>query len=205
MGEHEQFAVSEAAGNGGAVECIARCIADLRKSQSDAVKVEETVVLKGNRFALLRLAKADDAEGVRELFCHLPTEDVYTRFFRHVHGLSKREVQRLCNFDSRHQTAFIALVDAGEDGQVVAYASYFVNPATNLAETAFMVHPHWQGNGLGAALQQRLVEHAKSHGVRGFVAELMPENTKMVKLAQRCCDYVCVECDEDTVHVTMLF
>jgi len=61
------------------------------------------------------------------------------------------------------------------------------------------------GVGLGSAMQARLTEHAKGRGLRGFVAEILPENTKMIALARRCSEKISVERDEDAVHVTMLF
>ena len=33
------------------------------------------------------------------------------------------------------------------------------------------MHPEWQGLGLGGHLQQRLIEYAKSKGLRGFTAD----------------------------------
>jgi acyl-CoA hydrolase/RimJ/RimL family protein N-acetyltransferase len=177
----------------------------LKNLQAYAVEDERTISLKSNRSVLLRPSTAADAEGVRNLFYHLPEEDVYTRFFRRVRGLSSGEVQRLCNLDAENEMAFVAVHGSREDGEVVGHASYFVNPSTNLAETAFMVHPEWQGTGLGTAMQRRMMEHAIGRGLRGFVAEILPENQKMIKLARACCDNVKVEKDEDTVHVTMLF
>jgi acyl-CoA hydrolase/RimJ/RimL family protein N-acetyltransferase len=177
----------------------------LKNMQAYAVEDERTVGLKSGRSVMLRPSTAADAERVRSLFYHLPEEDVYTRFFRRVRGLSSSEVQRLCNLDSEHEMAFVAVHGSREDGEVVGHASYFVNPSTNLAETAFMVHPEWQGTGLGTAMQRRMMEHAADRGLRGFVAEILPENQKMIKLARACCDNVKVEKDEDAVHVTMLF
>jgi hypothetical protein len=49
------------------------------------------------------------------------------------------------------------------------------------------------------------MEHAIARGLRGFIAEILPQNRHMMKLARNCCDNVSVEKDEDTVHVTMLF
>ena len=46
-----------------------------------------------------------------------------------------------------------------------------------------MVAPEWQGAGLGTALQNRLQEYAVSRGVRGFVAEILPRNARMLRLA----------------------
>lgn len=54
----------------------------------------------------------------------------------------------------------------------------------HLAETAFMVHPAWQGSGLGSALQRHMAEHARRRGVRGFVAEILAGNENMIHLAR---------------------
>ena len=68
-----------------------------------------------------------------------------------------------------------------------------------------MVDPAWQGTGLGSALQRRMAEHARARGLRGFIAEVLPENSKMLALARGFSNNIHVERDEDTVHVTMLF
>jgi RimJ/RimL family protein N-acetyltransferase len=146
-----------------------------------------------------------DAAGIKALFYGLPSDDRYTRFFRQVKALSSNEVQKLCNLDYKLSVAFVAVHGPRENEKLIGHASYFVNPSTNLAESAFMVSKDWQGTGLGGALQRRLVEHAKSRGIRGFEAEILPENTKMIKLARSCCDNVSVSRDEDSVHITMIF
>jgi hypothetical protein len=87
----------------------------------------------------------------------------------------------------------------------VGSACYFLSPTTNLAETAFMVAPEWQGLGLGSALQARLQEYAVSRGVRGFVAELLPQNQRMQRLATGAPGRVTTVRDQDAVHVTILF
>jgi RimJ/RimL family protein N-acetyltransferase len=92
-----------------------------------------------------------------------------------------------------------------ENPQIVGQACYFIDPSTNLAETAFIVSPQWQGCGLGAAMQQRMTEHAKARGVRGFVAEIMSINAHMIKLANTVSSTVQVQSDGTTVKVTALF
>ena len=88
---------------------------------------------------------------------------------------------------------------------MVASACYFVNPSTNMAEVAYMILPQWQGTGLGSALQQRLIEHARQRGLLGFTAEILARNTKMLSLAKRACDHVSIQRDDDTLEVAMCF
>ena len=82
---------------------------------------------------------------------------------------------------------------------------YFINPTTNLADTAYMVHPDWQGCGLGGALQNCMARHAKKRGLRGFVADVLPDNVRMLNLARSGPPNVQVERHSDSVHLTQLF
>jgi RimJ/RimL family protein N-acetyltransferase len=68
-----------------------------------------------------------------------------------------------------------------------------------------MVAPEWQGAGLGTALQSRLQDYAVSRGVRGFIAEILPSNTPMLRLAGRLSGKVTTLRDEGEVRVSILF
>jgi len=177
----------------------------LRNMRAYPVEEEQGVVLRDKRQVLLRPATSSDGEGVRALFHCLPEQDVYTRFFRKVRGLSNQDVQRLCNLNFESEVAFVAAVGSRENAQIVAQGCYFVDPSTNIAETAFMVHPDWQGCGLGSSLQACMVRHAKARGVRGFLAEILPVNDKMIRLARNGSMHVSTEPTLDTVRVTTLF
>ncbi len=183
----------------------------LKNMRAYALEEEKTVVLKDGRFVLLRPAASVDSAGVRDLFHGLSDRDVYTRFFRKVRGLSDRDVQRLCNLNFENEVAFVACEGPRENAQVVAHACYFVDPSTNLAETAFMVHPAWQGSGLGSALQRHMAEHAQQRGVRGFVAEILSSNENMIRLARASAGVVpggpkvTVEPSGSTVRITTLW
>jgi RimJ/RimL family protein N-acetyltransferase len=169
------------------------------------VEDEVTVVLKDQRAVLLRPAMATDGDDIRNLFHRLSDRDVFTRFFRHVRGLSNGDVQRLCNVDFDNEVAFVAVSGTRENPQVVAQACYFIDPSTNLAETAFMVSPEWQGHGLGSQLQRRMIAHATARGVRGFVADILATNDNMIRLARAGSSNVSVEGTGDSVRVTALF
>jgi acyl-CoA hydrolase/GNAT superfamily N-acetyltransferase len=155
----------------------------LRNLRAYAVQDERTVNVAGHPPVLLRPVTAADGGGLRELFHQLPPRDVYTRFFRKLQALSNSDVQRLVNLDDENEVALLAVTGTREQPTLVAHGMYVIDPSTNLAETAFIVHPDWQGLGLGRALQQRLAEHAQARGVRGFVADILPTNERMIRLA----------------------
>ena len=157
----------------------------LRNRRAYAVQDERTLQLKNRVGVLMRPATAADSDGVRELFHRLPPRDVYTRFFRKLQVLSNSDVQRLVNLDDENEVALVAVSGTREQPLIVAHAMYVIDPGTKLAETAFIVHPDWQGLGLGRALQQRLAEHAQARGVLGFVADILAGNERMIQLALR--------------------
>lgn len=177
----------------------------LQNLRAYPVEEETTITLKDGRSVMLRPALSSDAQGIRDLFHHLSEADVYTRFFRHVRGLSNAEVQRLCNVNYENEVAFVATAGTREESLIVGQSCYFINPTVNLADTAFMVHPDWQGCGLGTALQNCMVQHAKKRGLRGFVADVLPGNTRMLRLARNGPPSVQIERTEDSVHLTQLF
>ena len=169
------------------------------------VHEERTVELKNGAKVLIRPARAADAGALQALFHRLSPDDVYTRFFRHVRSLSHAELQTLCNVNHDTEVAFLGVTGPRENEEVVGSACYFLSPTTNLAEVAFMVAPAWQGAGLGTALRVCLQEYAIRRGVRGFVAEILPGNTGMLRLAAGAPGTVTTARDEDAVHVTILF
>lgn len=178
---------------------------NLKNMRDYPVEDERIATLKNGRQVMLRPAHSSDAEGIRALFHTMPAEDIFTRFFRSVKSLSNGEVQRLCNLNYETEVAFVAVEGPRENERVIGQGCYFVNPSTNLAESAFMVDPGWQGTGLGTELQRRITEHARARGLRGFVAEVLPKNAKMIALARNCCDNIHVDSDQESMHVTMLF
>lgn len=169
------------------------------------VHEERKLRLKNGVDVLIRPARAADAGALRALFHRLSPDDVYSRFFRRVRSVSFKELQTLCNVNHETEVAFLAVTGPREKELVVGSGCYFLNATTNLAEVAFMVAPEWQGAGLGTALQARLQEYAVSRGVRGFVAEILPHNGRMVRLASRSAGAVTTSRDEDAVHVTVIF
>ena len=169
------------------------------------VQEERRVKLKNGADVLVRPARAADADALQALFHRLSSDDIYTRFFRRVRSLSFKELQTLCNVNHETEVAFVAVTGPRENEVVVGSGCYFLNRTTNLAEVAFMVAPDWQGAGLGTALQARLQEYAISRGVRGFIAEILPRNSRMLKLATHASGAVKTSRDEDAVHVTITF
>ena len=166
---------------------------------------ERTTRLPDGGTLLLRPARAADAAGLQGLIRRMSDDDLYTRFFRRVRSLSFQELQRLCNLNHETDVAFLAVTGPREREHVVASGCYFLNPTTNLAEVAFMVAPEWQGRGVGRMLQSRLQEYARNRGVRGFTAEVLARNRRMLRLANGASGAVSATTEDGETHLTILF
>jgi len=169
------------------------------------VNEERIVRLKNGVDVLIRPSRAVDAAGLQALFHLMTPNDRYTRFFRRVRSLSFKELQTLCNVNHETEVAFLAVTGSRENETVVGNGCYFLNATTNLAEIAFMVAPSWQGTGLGTALQARLREYAISRGIRGFTAEILAGNARMLQLAKSAGGNITIATEEGETRVTIRF
>lgn len=177
----------------------------LQSRSAYPVQEEREITLKNGVAIRLRPSKASDIRGLQDLFYQLSTNDIYTRFFQDLRFLPISAAEHLCNVDYESEMAFLAMAGERENETVVGSACYFLNPTTNLAEAAYMIHPQWQGLGLGRILQQRMIEYAQPRGLRGFTLEILTTNDKMINLAKSGSDKVSIERSGGTYEVVMLF
>ncbi len=167
---------------------------------------ERTLTLHDGSEVLLRPAKASDLESMRALFHSLTTEDVTTRFFTNLQSFSDSKAQHLCNVSYEDEMSFVAVI--GEDFEnetVIGNACYYLDNSTGLADVAYMVHPDWQKKGLGTALQRRLIEYAKVKSLRGFTADVLLKNEKMLAVFEKAGLHVNKQVSAGVVEVVMTF
>jgi len=177
----------------------------LASSRAYLIEEELTLQLKSGASVTIRPARAGDVTGMKDIFYRMSRDDVYLRFFRRLSSLSFQEAQRLCNVDFETDVAFVATTGTRENERIVGTGCYFLNPSTNIAEVAYMVMPDWQGTGLGSALQDKLTDFARRRGVRGFLAQILVENARMLALAKRAGQNIEIHREEDCFEVTTLF
>jgi acyl-CoA hydrolase/RimJ/RimL family protein N-acetyltransferase len=158
----------------------------LRSRSAYPTAEERRVALRDGRVVLIRPTRTTDAPGLQQHFYSLTPRDIYTRFFTNLSSLTDEWAEHLCSVDYEQEMAFAAVT--GEDWeheQVVANSAYYVDPSTNLADVAYIVHPEWQGVGLASAMQARTIEYARNRGLRGFTADVLIENKAMLRVFER--------------------
>jgi acyl-CoA hydrolase/RimJ/RimL family protein N-acetyltransferase len=161
--------------------------------------------LRDGREVCVRPTRTSDSGAMHELFYRLSEEDVESRFLQKLSSLTDTVAQYLCSVDYEQEMAYAVAVGPSERERIVAASSYYLSPATGLAEVAYMVDPDWQGAGLGGLLHKRMLEYARGHGVRGFRADVLMGNTRMMRLFERAGHQMSVRLNAGVYEVTMLF
>jgi len=133
------------------------------------------VVLRDGRPCHVRPIRADDAERLVRFHSRLTAETIYFRFFAPYPELSDRDVTRFVTVDYSDRVALVAT----EGGELIAVARYDRLNSRD-AEVAFVVRDDHQSRGLGAVLLEHLAAAAWERGLRRFVAEVLPNNRKML-------------------------
>jgi acyl-CoA hydrolase/GNAT superfamily N-acetyltransferase len=177
----------------------------LRSRAAYPVTEERDAQLRDGREIRIRPTRTTDSGALQELFFRLPEEDVRTRFFQKLTSLTDAAAQHLCSVDYEEEMAFAAVTGPPERERIVGTSCYYLNPATRLAEVAYMVDPDWQGVGLGGMLHHRLVEYARGREIRGFTADVLVENASMLRVFRRAGHDLTLSTSRGVHEVTMIF
>ncbi|MPZ61495.1 MAG: GNAT family N-acetyltransferase [Propionibacteriales bacterium] len=138
---------------------------------------EADVVLSDGRTAHLRPIVPDDADGLERFYDRVSEESKYLRFFAPYPRLSERDLEHFTNVDYEDRLAFVATLGA----EIIAVGRYD-RIKTDEAEVAFLVEDAHQGRGLGQLLLEHLAEAGRERGISRFVAEILPENARMIQI-----------------------
>lgn len=157
---------------------------------------EADVVLRDGRTAHMRPILPEDAEGLVEFYAEVSDQSKYFRFFAPMPQLSDKDVRRFTQVDHHARVAFVLTVAE----KILGLASYeLIEPGE--AEVAFLVQDAHQGRGIGQLLLEHLAQAARERGVHRFVAEVLPENQRMLQVFHEAGYQVAGGWDEGTMHL----
>jgi acyl-CoA synthetase (NDP forming)/GNAT superfamily N-acetyltransferase len=147
---------------------------------------EADVLLRDGRTAHIRPIRPEDAELLVEFYGRVSDQSKYFRFFSPMPNLSQRDLTRFTQVDHVHRVAFVMLLSE----RLIALGSYEGHPlpedapegsGPEVAEVAFLVEDAQQGRGIGQLLLEHLAQAGRERGVDRFVAEVLPENNRMIQ------------------------
>ncbi|MFG2773535.1 GNAT family N-acetyltransferase [Streptomyces sp. NPDC048350] len=147
---------------------------------------EADVVLRDGGTARIRPITADDAERLVSFYEQVSDESKYYRFFAPYPRLSAKDVHRFTHHDFVDRVGLAATVG----GEFIATVRYDriddrgmpASAPADEAEVAFLVQDAHQGRGVASALLEHIGAVARERDIRRFAAEVLPANTKMIKV-----------------------
>lgn len=147
---------------------------------------EADVVLRDGGTARIRPITVDDAERLVSFYEQVSDESKYYRFFAPYPRLSAKDVHRFTHHDFVDRVGLAATIG----GEFIATVRYDrIGPGgtpaaapADEAEVAFLVQDAHQGRGVASALLEHIAAVARERGIRRFAAEVLPANTKMIKV-----------------------
>ncbi|GAA1923122.1 hypothetical protein GCM10009716_34460 [Streptomyces sodiiphilus] len=147
---------------------------------------EADVVLRDGGTAHIRPITPDDADRLVSFYEQVSDESKYYRFFAPYPRLSDRDVHRFTHHDYVDRVGLAATVGDEFLGTVrydrIDDEGRPASAPADRAEVAFLVQDAHQGRGLASALMEHIAAVARERGVRRFAAEVLPANTKMIKV-----------------------
>ncbi|MFF3465934.1 GNAT family N-acetyltransferase [Streptomyces sp. NPDC002619] len=147
---------------------------------------EADVVLRDGGTARIRPITVDDADRLVSFYEQVSDESKYYRFFAAYPRLSAKDVHRFTHHDFVDRVGLAATI-GGEFIATVRYDRIGAGGApasapADEAEVAFLVQDAQQGRGVASALLEHIAAVARERGIRRFAAEVLPANTKMIKV-----------------------
>ncbi|MER5792326.1 GNAT family N-acetyltransferase [Streptomyces sp. NPDC001980] len=147
---------------------------------------EADVVLRDGGTARIRPITVDDAERLVSFYEQVSDESKYYRFFAPYPRLSAKDVHRFTHHDFVDRVGLAATIG----GEFIATVRYdrigpdgtSASAPADEAEVAFLVQDAHQGRGVASALLEHIAAVARERGIRRFAAEVLPANTKMIKV-----------------------
>ncbi|MCP3759026.1 bifunctional GNAT family N-acetyltransferase/acetate--CoA ligase family protein [Streptomyces sp. TBY4] len=147
---------------------------------------EADVVLRDGGTARIRPITTDDAGRLVSFYEQVSDESKYYRFFAPYPRLSDRDVHRFTHHDYVDRVGLAATIG----GEFIATVRYdrigadgrSATGPSDEAEVAFLVQDAHQGRGVASALLEHIGAVARERGIRRFAAEVLPANTKMIKV-----------------------
>jgi len=160
------------------------------KRKFDVTHQSVCSMTRDGRILTLRLIHPADAPLLEELFYRLSPESRWRRFHGLTDGIPpERITEQACimtNVDNRTmEGAVVAVVREGEREHiigVVRLARPPGQPDAAEAEAAVVVLDEYQGQGVGSALLQHMLQLARQMHVKRILAVFQPDNTGAIRL-----------------------
>lgn len=146
-------------------------------------ELEQSFRLPDGRTFYLRPILPEDEPPLRAMVQRMPEEDRRLRFFQPLKELSHTMAARLTQLDYDRDMALI-VTGPGMAGKADIFGVVRMNaePDMEKAEYAIALDRAMTGLGMGPMLMRRIIDYAKSRGIKHLYGEVLSENEPMLKI-----------------------
>ncbi len=143
--------------------------------------LEGTVALQDGRQVAIRPIRPEDAGALQVLVARSDAQDIRFRFLHTMKDLPDRLAARLSQIDYAREMAFVA-IDPDDDQAVIGVARLIADADGTQAEYSILLRKDHQGEGLGYAMMNRLIEFAQARGIGLIYGDVLDENEPMLSM-----------------------
>jgi RimJ/RimL family protein N-acetyltransferase len=170
----------------------------------DVREYEAPEKLKDGRSVIVRAVRPDDKAIFLQVLSLFSDDSLYKRFHGAKRGLTDRELKYYTEIDYIHHVALLVILE--ENGQTIG-GGRFIEADEDLrprsAEFAFAVVDEHQGLGVATIILKHLMKIAREEGIERLEAEVLIENTAMIKVFEKSGLPVTKAYEGRNVHVAM--
>ncbi len=148
--------------------------------------IYETIyTARDNEKIVVRPVRTTDEPLLKELYYSLNERDRYLRFFEVRKEFTHSKTQCEVNIDYNNVFSIGAYLGEIGNEDMIGNATYYLNPAMNLAEYSFVVREDYRGRGIGSFLYRHLIIIAKEKGIKGFYGSIHIQNKSTVQIIRK--------------------
>ena len=159
-------------------------------------------VLRDGRHIEIRALQPGDRTALLDAIGRASPLSLYRRFFAIRRYFSEKEIAFMTEIDFVTHVALVAIAEENGNHVIIGGGRYVVSKPGK-AELAFAVIDQYQGQGIGTALASHLIAIAREAGLKELVADVLPENTSMLKVFEKSGLPISTERDPDVTHVAV--
>jgi GNAT superfamily N-acetyltransferase len=168
----------------------------------EVVKFSSVETLRDGRRVEIRALRHEDRIGLEDAVSRASAESLRRRFFSVRRHFSEQEMEFFSNIDFVNHVALVVVADEG-GGPLIVGGGRDVVLESGRAEVAFALIDEYQGQGVGAALMSHLAAIARDAGLKELIAEVLPENTAMLKVFKKSGLHPTTSREAGIMHVTL--
>lgn len=162
----------------------------------------EFLQLKDGRPLIIRPIQPDDADREQDFVKRLSPQTRYFRFMQAVQELTPEMLVRFTQIDYDREMALVAMIEDDEGQEIqIGVSRYVTAPDGENCDFAVVISDEWKGFGIGTILMESLMKAARSRGLKRIRGDVLPDNSRMLKLMKKLSFHVSVSKEDPSLYL----